>query len=378
MLTALVLVAGCAPLPQRPAAAWSQVALPDGAHPTSMTAAGRELLVGGTTGSSPDSGQSSGSSPWLARVSDGVVSGAVDMAPAEPYAEVADLISLTVAGDTVYAIGEANGGAHSNPRRTVWDGSLSANRLTSRPQEFFTFGGHDAGTLFGTVVLDDSPVIFGTRADTYGIRGSLWTRTEETWHEQPRTDPVLTSNQDREVGFGAVTASKGRLVVVGDELGLARGLRQSPLLLTGTVAGSWSQTLLPIPQDLPVVPGQLSGASGIGCGNDGTCWVAGWVRGHVLVWHVTVGADGSEGAGAASVLPGMPPDGNGPRTLVTLAGDRPFVLTNAVASTLQVRCGDAWQQYAAPPGVATAFVAMPDALYAVAADALWRFPVPSC
>ena len=150
LVAALVagLVAGCSPLP-----AWQQVELPEGVRPVSLAAAGDGVLVGGQ--------QVAGPAPALLHVRGTGVAESLQPAPAEPYAEVAELSSVTVAGDAVHAIGRATGGAHGNTRWTVWDGSLAERRITNRPQEFFTFGGHDAGPLLGTLVLGDRPVIVG-------------------------------------------------------------------------------------------------------------------------------------------------------------------------------------------------------------------------
>lgn len=377
-----LLASGCTTsVPQpTPTAEWTRVSLPAGARPSSLALAGDNLLVGGLVGSATSgNGQTPDDvAPLLVRVRGDAATGAFRLEPAEPYAKVADLQTLTVAGDAVYATGLAFGGAHSNPRLTVWDGTLSSDRLASRPQEFFTFGGQDMGTLLGTVVVNERPVIFGTRAGTAGLRGVLWTRTGVTWHEQTDGPNVLSSAADRELGFSAVTQQGGRLVAVGDEVGLTGGLHQLPRVVAGSPSGRWSSAVLPVPDDLPARSGQLSRASGVACPEpDGTCWVSGWVRGRPIAWPVTIGP-GSIEVGAATVLPGEPAEANDPVALVTLAAGRPAVLTGGATPTLQLGCPDGWRSLAAPPGTATAVAATPDGLYAVAGDALWRVPLPTC
>jgi hypothetical protein len=349
---------------------WQQVELPAGVKATSLAVAGSDLLVGGRSTDTP--------APRLLRLDAGTVSAELRLEPADPNAAEADLAHLTVDGDDVYAIGTMIAGAHSNPRLTTWDGSLGPARVRSHTQAFFTFGGHDAGPLLGTVVVGGRPVIFGSRVGATGPYGLLWTRTGHTWKQQ-EPQPALASVADRELSFLGLGRLGKHLVVAGDELGLAGGLNQQPVVFAGTVAGDWQELPLPVPDDLVRVPGQLSRATSVACPATGdTCWVSGWVRGHALAWPVTITADGAASAGVAAPLPGDAPPGNNPTTLVGLAGDRPVVFTNATSPTLQYRCADGWRSSAAPPGTATAVAAAPDALYAIAGDRLWRLAVPSC
>lgn len=379
---ALMLLAGCTTAaPQPPSTAvWTQVSLPSGARASSLARIGDELLVGGFVASGTSgSGQTPDDvTPLLARVRGTAVAGEFQLEPADPYAKVADLQSLAAAGDAVYAIGQAVGGAHANPRPTPWDGSLAAGRLTSHTQEFFTFGGHDAGPLLGTVVVDGRPVVFGSRTTTTGPRGVLWTNRGTTWTQQDRVVPALASSPDRELGFSGLARLGDRIVVAGDELGLVGGLHQQPAAFVGTVDGPWQQVALPVPDGLAAVPGVLSRATSVACADSGdTCWFAGWARGHALAWPVQIDPDGTLQAGAAVQLPGDPPSGADPMALVTLVDDRPAVLTNA-ATTLWLGCPDGWRGLTAPPGITTAVAATPGGLYAIAGDALWRLAVPAC
>jgi hypothetical protein len=370
---AVAVCGGCVPTASAPGttglALWQQVELPAGVRPASLAVAGGALLVGGQTTDPP--------APRLLRLTGGRTDGEFSLDPADPTAAVADLFSLAVAGDDVYAIGTMTSGAHSNARLTVWDGSLGAARMTSRPQEFFTFGGHDAGPLLGTVVVTDGPVIVGTRVDQRGPYGVLWTRSGHTWSARP-PDAALRSFPDRELSFTGLGRLGDRILVVGDELGLAGGLVQQPALFHGTVRGDWTQFLLPLP-DGAGTGGELNRATSVACDDsERTCWVSGWGRGHPLVWPVRFDAHGTATSDAAIVLPGDPPGGNGPVSLVDLAGGHPLVLTNAATPTLQQGCPDGWRESPAPPGSATAMVTADDAVYAVAGGRLWRLAVPGC
>lgn len=360
-----------------PSPAWTPVALPDGVRATSLASAGDDLLVGGVRGAdAAGSGQTpEDAAPSLLVVRGQSVDGTFALRPADPYAGVADLVSVDVEGDEVFAIGTAVGGAHANPRRTVWDGPLAARRLTSRPQEFFTFGGHDAGTLLGTTVVGGTAVIVGSRVGATGLYGLLWTRKAHTW--TPQEPPAeLTSTPDREFSFLAFARLGSRLVVTGDELGLAGGLNQAPAAFVGGVDGGWRELLLPVPSTLERVAGQLSRATSVACPPAGeTCWAAGWVRGRPLAWPVAVP---SATAGEAVVLPGEAPAGTDAAALVTIVAGRPLVLTNAATPTAQVGCPDGWRTLASPTRPVTALAAAGDGVYAVADGRLWRLAVPSC
>ncbi len=364
MAVASVVLAGCTTTP-----AWQRVTLPADFRPASLSAAGEGLLVGG---------QRTGA-PVLVRVAGAVATGALDLEPNEPSAAEATLISVAVDGDAVSAIGRVHAGAHSNPRLTLWDGSLSGNRLTSHPQEFFTFGGHDAGNLLGIEVIGGTPVIFGLRSVPAGIEGVVWTRSGHTWHKHTGLDPALISNPDRVLGFGALARSGNLLVVAGDEVGLAGGFSQRPSLWLGSATGPWQQVLLPVPADLPPVAGQLSRATGVACSEPaGTCWVAGWTLGRPVVWSVTIGEDGSASDVVATELAGTPAPGQDPAAMVTIVAGRPVVSTGATPPGLRLGCPDGWRTLPAPTGPVSALVGSPAGLYLITGDLVERIDAPRC
>ncbi|HEY3339678.1 MAG TPA: hypothetical protein VGK18_14330 [Propionicimonas sp.] len=347
---------------------WRSVALPADVRPASLAAAGDGLLVGGH----------GSAGPVLVRVT-GVTAGAsFSLEPHEPAATDADLIWVTADGDDLYAVGRWFGGAHSNPRLTMWDGTAGSNHLTHRPQEFWTFGGHDAGNLLGVEVLDGRAVIFGLRSGAAGIEGVVWTRAGHTWTKHVDVDPSLVSSPDRVVSFTALDRLGDRLVVAGDELGLSGGLNQQPSVWAGPPGGPWTQALLPVPADLAPVSGQLSRATAVACDDGAGCWVAGWVRGRPVVWAVGVAEDGKITVGPPTVLEGTPASGADPEALLTLVAGRPVVLTGAAAPTLQLGCPDAWRSLAAPPGKATALTAAASGLYAITSDGVQRLDPPHC
>lgn len=348
--------------------AWQRVVLPPNVRAASLASGGDTVLLGG---------QAEGH-PVLLRI-DGLKTGAtVALDPREPPAADADLISVTIDGDYLFAIGRWFGGAHSNPRLTMWDGTISTNVLTSRPQAFFTFGGHDAGNLLGIEVIAGRPVIFGLRSETTGIEGVVWTRSGKTWTKHVRLDPTLVSSPDRVVSFTALDRLGDHLVVVGDEVSLAGGLTQRPSIWVGSPDGPWTQALLQLPADLPPVAGQLSRATSVACADGAGCWVAGWVRGRPVVWGIDIGIDGSITPRQPTVLFGTPPSGADPIALVDLVADRPVVLTGAGEASLQLGCPDGWHALPAPTGTATVLQAATAGLYAITVDGLQRLEPPRC
>ncbi|MCL4722163.1 MAG: hypothetical protein KJ041_09475, partial [Gammaproteobacteria bacterium] len=188
----------------------------------------------------------------------------------------------------------------------------------------------------------------------------------------------LASTPDRVLGFGAATQHGVLVLIAGNEVGLAGGLLQRPMLWAGSPAGPWRSVELPVPAELAPEPGQLSLASAVTCPEAGeTCWVAGWARGRPLAWPVTVGS-GRMVVGDATVLAGRAPAGANPVALVTLADGLAAVLTNAAEPTLQVVCPGGRRTLPAPPGTAVALTSAGGGLYAVAGGSLWRFDAPRC
>lgn len=353
-----LLLAGCvAPPPTTPALVWSE-ATPTGVIPATLASTGTGLLVAGT--------DETGAAPAV------VGPGGTDVAliPREPYAESALISSVAVAGDRLYLLGGSAGGAHGNVRWTVWDGPL-AGPVTSRPQEFFTFGGHDAGPLLGVVTATGKPVIVGSRGDEGGPMAALYMSVGQTWG-QLDTPALLRSGKGGILGFTAVAAAGDQVVIVGDVVTAdASGTVQTPALFHGTIGGAWARVDLPVPS--PRAAG-LSHATAVACGAD-ACWVAGW-SGHPMAWQVSL-ADGS--VSTTSSPAGDAPSGVDPVALVALSDDRPVVVTNAATPTVAVRCDAGWTTYPAPRA-ATAVTVVGSDLYVIAGTtpSLWRATMPPC
>jgi len=349
-LAGLVL-SGCTAAP-----AWTPVGTGD-VRPSALSASGDGVLVAG----------SSGSGPALLRL------GATGPTPfeldaAEPYAAQATLVVVATGAAGVDAVGTVVGGAHGNPRWTVWDGTADPPLLTSRPQEFFTFGGHDAGPLLAILETSSGPVLLGSRTTNSGARAVLYTRSGTTWTPAP-SPRELTSTTEVQLGFSAAATSGALMVIAGDELLLAGGLEQRPAVWVGS-GDTWRLVDLPT---AGIAGSGLSLATSVAC-SGGSCWLAGWVRGHPVAWRL----DPSSGAAELlATLPGDPTAGNDPRALVAVVDGVPVVATNAATPSIQLGCPSGWRSLASP-GPVSALAASGASVYAIAAGVLNRLDAPSC
>ncbi len=355
VLAGVVLLSGCvAPPPLDVRLQWVDVT-PAGVVPAALATVESGLVVGGT--------DSTGEAPAVAR-EDG---GTVPLVPSEPYAASARIVSATSAGGLLYLIGGRTGGAHGNVRWTVWDGSV-AGPVSSRPQEFFTFGGQDAGPLLGTVIVDGRPVIVGSRGGDRGPIAALYSANGTVWH-QLDTPTALKSASGLVLGFTAVTAVGPTIVIAGDSVQeTASGVVQTPALFVGTLGGDWRRIDLPV----PTASTGLRHATGVACAGE-TCWVAGWARNPIL-WQVSL-ADGA--VGPTTALLGDVAGADYPSALLTMVDGRPLVVTNAATQSAAVLCGEEWTRVSAPVK-ATAIAAQGSDAYLVAGDRLWRTAVPAC
>jgi hypothetical protein len=355
LLAVAVLLAGCVkPPPLDVRLAWLD-ATPPGVVPAALASVASGLVVAGTdaTGEAPAVAMENGAP--------------VPLVPSEPYAASARIVSAASAGGVLYLIGGRSGGAHGNTRWTVWDGTV-AGPVTSRPQEFFTFGGHDAGPLLGTVIVDGHPIIVGSRGAEAGPEAALYAVDGEVWNPLD-TPAALQSASGLVLGLTAVTSVGSTIVIVGDSVhSTADGVVQTPALFYGTVGGEWRRIDLPVPTDAP----GLRHATAVACA-DGTCWVAGWAT-HPIVWQVSLG-DGVVGSTTTFVGDATGPDD--PSALITIVDGRPLVVTNAAAPSAEVLCADGWSSVPSP-ATATAITALGSDAYLVAGDRLWRATVPAC
>lgn len=322
---------GCTAAP-----AWQQVELGE-LRASSLATVGDRVLVGG----------SSAGGPSLALLDGSSVPSALALAPDGPEAEAADLVSLSGHGEQLQALGTMISGAHSNPRWTVWDGSLS-DGLTSHPQEFFTFGGHDAGPLLGIGWVADEPVILGSRTTATGARAALYQSTGTTWREDAARPDVLASTATSQLGFGQMATTADKLVIAGDEVLLTQPLRQTPVVWVGAPGGSWTR----LEPSVPSTEGSgLARAQAAACPVQGeACWVAGWVHGQLLAWPVSAGDQPSVGpaeapAGQSQTSAAGTTD---PVPRLTFWDGRVVLAGNGSDASLYVRCESGWRSLPLP------------------------------
>jgi hypothetical protein len=354
-LAGAVLLAGCVrPPPLNVRLAWLD-ATPAGVVPAALVALASDLVVAGTDATEE--------APAVVLQAGGTV----PLVPSEPYAASARIVSAASAGGVLYLIGGRSGGAHGNTRWTVWNGPVTGP-VTSRQQEFFTFGGQDAGPLLGTVIVDARPIIMGSRGAAGGPEAALYAADGEVWH-QLDTPSALQSAAGLVLGFTAVTSVGSTIVIVGDSVQATdAGVVQTPALFYGTVGGEWRRIDLPVPTQAP----GLRHATAVAC-TDATCWVAGWAK-NPIVWEVSL-RDGV--VGPTTAFTGDVTGADDPSALLTIVDGRPLVVTNAATPSAEVMCADGWSSVPSP-AQATAIAAFGSDAYLVAGDRLWRATVPAC
>ena len=355
VLSVAVLLAGCVAPPQpNIRLQWLDVTRA-GVVPAALVAVASDLVVAGTdaTGEAPAVVLQAG--------------GSVPLVPSEPYAASARIVSGASAGGVLYLIGGRAGGAHGNVRWTVWDGPV-AGPVTSRPQEFFTFGGQDEGPLLGTVIVDGHPIVVGSRGGAAGPNAALYAADGPIWH-QLDTPSALQSARGLVLGFTSVTAVGSTIVIAGDSVQATdAGVVQTPALFVGAVGGVWRRIDLPV----PTATTGLRHATGVACAGT-TCWVAGWAK-NPIVWEVSL-ADGSVGPTTAFL--GDVAGADDPSALLTIVDGRPLLVTNASTPAAEVMCTGGWTTVKAPAR-ATAAAGLGSDAYLAAGDHLWRATVPAC
>jgi hypothetical protein len=355
-LVGLVVVAACTPSPTPATDStrtldWSAVELPNGLNPSALAVAGDALLVGGrsTTG---------GEHPGLVTVAaDGTVT-PLALKPTSPYAKVAELSSLASDGRTVYALGRAHGGAHSNFRWTTWQGS-TADGLVEYPQSFDTFGGWEAGGLLDMVMTSDGPAIAGSwsSADGLGLDAAVWQLSGKLWKRQDSAGSPLANTREVQVAPRAAAGHESTLIISGSVITFPDGVQQSAAVWTRSGAnGTWQLVRLP-------EPGKTSEALSVACAED--CWVAGHADGQDALWRLP--ADGA--ATREGGLPAQPVDVDGPGPRTILSQGRPGVLSSQGGkTTLLLQEEGGWTTIAGPDGTLQDATVLGGRLYALIGD----------
>jgi len=269
-----VLVNGWRSLPMPSIEARVLAVVPDGAG---------LLVLGSVPGTA-------GRAPAAWTTTDGLSWQPVPLQPHTVYAYQAELVAVGAAGGHVMALGQAFGGAHSNPRLTVWSGNTSG--LVEHQQPFEMFGGphaigvNDAAALPGTALLAgqwDGPT------GRYGA--AVWTSADgATWHRNAE-DPALVSAVGEQTSALGAAGGDGGFLVVGDTL---HGALLSPLVWTSTDGGTWRRIALPtgpVTTDEGGATANRAACDGHGCVVAGIALGTPW---HAMCWAIN---DTTPGAG---------------------------------------------------------------------------------
>ncbi|WP_297624699.1 hypothetical protein [Nocardia sp.] len=196
----------------------------------------------------------------------------VPVEPHSPYASLAALISAGV-GDRMVALGQAFGGAHENPRMTVWSGGTGG--LEEYPQVFELFGGPHAIGVSAAAALGSTDLLVGGWDGASGRYGAtVWTSPDGAAWQRRADDPALSSAPGEQTGASAVSTGPSGFVVVGETL---RDEKLFPLEWTSSDGVQWQRHSL---------FGTAAVATRVGCGAT-SCTVFGQTIGaspHVLCW----------------------------------------------------------------------------------------------
>jgi hypothetical protein len=282
---ALVMAAGCTASGTAPAEVngWRSVAMPTlDARVLAIVPDGNGLLVLGSV-PGPD-----GRAPAAWTTTDGRSWHPVPLIPHTVYAGQAELVAVGSAAGRITVLGQAFGGAHSNPRLTVWTGTTGG--LVEHEQPFEMFGGPHAIATNDAAAVPGTALLVGQWDGPSGRYGAaVWTSADGvTWHRDAE-DPALASASGEQTSALGAAAGPAGFVVVGDTL---HGAVISPLVWTSRDGGTWQRI---------TVPTQDATANRVSCDNTG-CVVAGIGLGsqwHAMCWPVTGATVGPGTSGPA-------------------------------------------------------------------------------
>ncbi len=164
------------------------------------------------------------------------------IASATGYGAQAELVMAAADGPRIAAYGQAFGGAHSNPRPTLWAGTAAG--LVEHEQPYTLLGGEDAiatdaeaargGTFLLAGAFDGASGRYGA-AVWKSADGARWTRDADA--------PGLASESGEQTFARGATAASDGFVLLGSSLGA--GARTEPVAWTSSDATSWRRVALP-------------------------------------------------------------------------------------------------------------------------------------
>ncbi|MGV9666330.1 hypothetical protein ACWDUL_36135 [Nocardia niigatensis] len=324
LVALLTLAAGCAARPSD--SPWREVSLPQrGARVLEFAPIPGGVLALGSVPSADGRAPAAWSSP------DGVRWNTIPVRPDSPYGALAELISAGTGTHTV-VLGQAFGGAHSNPRMTIWSGD--AHGLAEHAQAMEMFGGPHAIAVTAAAARDGTDLLVGGWDGDSGRYGAaFWTSADGADWQRHADDPALSSAPGEQTGVAGAGAGPQGFVIVGETL---RDNVLRPLEWTSPDGFGWQRHEL---------PGSNAVAARVGCDST-ACTVLGQSIGaapHVLCWPSTAAvAVPGPGASTVDVLQVLP---TASRVLVLMALDHVVRLASLTANCTE------WQQLPLPGSV---------------------------
>jgi hypothetical protein len=197
------------PTTARTAGGWRELATPHaGARVRVLTRLGDELLA---LGSIPaPAGRAPGA--WVTR--DLRTWTSMPLRPVTGYGEQAEFIRAGVYGGHISAFGQASGGAHGNPRPTMWTGNR--NGLVEHVQSFTLFGGEDAISQNGETAGASGSLIVGSWEGRSGYSAAVWTSPDGADWVRRQDTPGLASTSGEQTSARSATPLDRGFLVVGD------------------------------------------------------------------------------------------------------------------------------------------------------------------
>ncbi len=235
-----------------------------------------------------------GRAPGAWTTTDGRSWHSVPLIPHTVYAGQAELIAVGAAAGRITVLGQAFGGAHSNPRLTFWTGSTGI--LVEHEQPFEMFGGPHAIATNDAAALPDTALMVGQWDGPTGRYGAaVWTSADGvTWHRDA-DDPALASAPGEQTSALGAAAGPDGFLVAGDTL---RGALLAPLVWTSPDGKAWRRIALP-------TTSEGATANRAAC-DDSSCVVAGVALGsqwHARCWPLVgaVAGTGTSGPGGTTM-----------------------------------------------------------------------------
>jgi hypothetical protein len=262
------------------------------------------------------------------------------------YGHVAELVMAASAGGRVFAYGQAFGGAHSNPRPTVWSGGIRS--LTEHEQPFTMFGGEDALAVSAEAAHGSTALLAGSWLGASGRYGAtVWlSASGGTWTRYADL-PGLASEPGEQTSALAAAGRTGGYVLVGASAHYEQtGPPSTPLAWLSASGRSWERVGLPTAEN--------SEATAVTC--DGSaCTIIGSTLAasqHLLCWSLST-------AGRAVTATDGPGRGLVQVSDVALIADRTWIVADidhvAKVFTVGTDCSG-WTSVPLPVDVETAAI----------------------